>query len=90
MRHGLPCTPAPHPPPPRHSLLGEAHTPSPITTEPKHAVGGGDGPSGTALSREGCETVGDWAGSTPPNRTLCPRGLFSVPHSPPRSSMRTP
>jgi len=80
MRHSLP---QPHRPFP-------AGGSPPITTEPKCGGGKWDGPGGMGLPREGCDTVEEWAGSAPTDRTLSSRGLFPALHSPPRSSTRTP
>lgn len=53
---------------------------APITTEPKHRMGGRDGPGGTGLPREGCETVDEWAGSAPQIGS-CAHGGSSLPYT---------
>lgn len=80
MGHGLTW-------PPGHSLPGGPSFP--VSTELKCEVGRGNKAGGTGLPRQGWESAEGGAGSAPPNRTLCPRGLFPALHSPPRSSMRT-
>lgn len=61
-RHSLPRPPSASP------TMG-----APIPTKPNHRAGGRDGPGGTGLHREGCDTVEERA---PSERTLCPRGAL--------------